>query len=64
MSKLGKKIQIRACVFTFSVNLRFAIGHFTSQICREMKKKKAREGRAKCSLLICKICDVLATVAS
>ena len=57
MSKLGKKIQIRACVFTFSVKLdkwSFHVADFprTEKKCIEIKT--AREGRAKLLFLVLK----------
>ena len=50
VSKLGKKIEIRACVFTFSVKLEkwsFRVGDFprTGKKCIEIKT--AREGHGK-----------------
>ena len=50
VSKLGKKIEIRSCVFTFSVKLEkwsFRVADFprTGKKCIEIKT--AREGRAK-----------------
>ena len=50
MSKLGKKIQIGGCVFTFPVKLEKWSFHVadlprTGKKCTEIKK--AREGRAK-----------------
>ena len=56
VSKLGKKIQIRACLFTFSVKLDKRLFHVadllrTGKKCTEMK---AREGRSKLLLLFIK----------
>ena len=57
MSKLGTKIQIRACVFTFSVKLEkwsFRVADFprTGKKCIEIKT--AREGCAKLLFLVMK----------
>ena len=67
MSKLGKKIQIRACVFTFSVKLEKWSFHVadlprTGRKCTEIKKKKkkAREGRAKLLFLFIKYAKFVA----
>ena len=57
MSKLGKKIQSRACVFTFSVKLEkwsFYIADLpkTGKKCTEIKK--GRKGRTKLLFLFIK----------
>ena len=57
MSKLGKKIQIRGCVFSFSIKLEkwpFYVAHLlrTEKKCTEIKK--AREVRAKLLFLFIK----------
>ena len=58
MSKLEKKIQIRACVFTFSVKLEKWSFDVTNSPRRRKKcaeiKKTAREGRAKLLFLFIK----------
>ena len=57
MSKLGKKIEIRACVFTYSVKLEKWSFHVadlprTGKKCIEIKT--GREGRAKLLFLVMK----------
>ena len=57
MSRLGKKIPIHACVFTFSLKLERWSFHVadlsrTGKTCTEIIK--AREGRAKVLVLIIK----------
>ena len=63
MSKLGKKIQIRGCMFTFSVKLEKWSFHF-ADLPRTVKKctkiKKAREGHAKLLFLFIKYTKFLA----
>ena len=63
MSKLGKKIQIRACVFMFSVKLEKCLVHVadlprTGKKCRKIKN--AREGRANLLLLFIKYAKFVA----
>ena len=63
MSRLGKKIPIRACVFTFSLKLEkwsFHVAHLprTGKKCTEIKK--AREGRAKVLFFIIKYAKFVA----
>ena len=57
MSKLGKNIQIRDCVFIFSVKLEIWLFH-VADLPRTGKKfteiKKSREGRAKLLFLLIK----------
>ena len=69
MSRLGKKIQISACVFTLSLKLEKWSFHVaglprTGKKCTEIIK--ALEGRAKVIFVhkICKICGVVAAVRS
>ena len=57
MSKVGKKIEIRACVFTYSVKLEKWTFHVadlprTGRKCIEIKT--GREGRAKLLFLVMK----------
>ena len=63
MSKLEKKIQIRTCVFTFSVKLEKWSFDVTNSP-RKGKKcteiKKAREGRAKLLFLFIKYAKFVA----
>ena len=50
VSKTGKKIQIRGCVFTFSVKLEkwsFHVADLPRTGNKVTEAKKAREGRAK-----------------
>ena len=63
MSKLEKTIQIRGCVFTFSVKLdkwSFHVADLprTRKKCTEIKK--AREGRAKLLFLFIKYANFVA----
>ena len=63
MSRLGKKIPIRACVLTFSLKLEkwsFRIADLprTGKKCTEMKK--AREARAKALFLFIKYAKFVA----
>ena len=63
VSKLGKKIQIRACVFTFSLlpeKWSFHVANFwrTGKKCTEIIK--AREGRAKVLLVFIKYAKFVA----
>ena len=64
MSKLEKKIQIRASVFTFSVKLEKWSFDVTNLPRKEKKcterKKKAREGRAKLLFLLIKYAKFVA----
>ena len=64
MSKLEKKIQIRACVFTFSVKLEKWSFDGTNSPRRRKKcaeiKKTAREGRAKLLFLFIKYAKFVA----
>ena len=63
MSKLGKKIQIRGCVITFSVKLEKWSFHVadlprTGKKCTELNK--AREGRPKLLFLFIKYANFVA----
>ena len=55
VSKTGKKIQIRVCVFTFSVKLEnwpFHVADLPRTGNKFTEAKKAREGRAKLLFLL------------
>ena len=58
MSRLGKKIAIRACVFTFSLKLEK--GSFHVADLPRTGKKCTREGRAKVLFLLIKYAKFVA----
>ena len=65
MSKLGKEIQFRGCVFTFSVKLEKWSFHvadlpITGKKCTEIKKKKERERCTKLLFLFIKYAKFVA----
>ena len=65
MSRLGKKIPIRACVFTLSLKLEkwsFQVADLpkTGKKCTKIIKQKAREGRAKVLFLFIKYAKFVA----